>query len=314
MMFENLKQLKILYLGTPEISAEVLSYLLEHGANIIAVVSNEDKPVGRKGILTATPVKAVALAHGIPVFQPAKIRLDHAFLDELDFEIMLTMAYGQILPVEVLNKARVKALNLHGSLLPKYRGAAPIQRAIMNGDKESGVTLMEMVQAMDAGRMYAKKVVSIEEKDNYTSLCKKISNAAGELAIEALLDVANGVNQGIEQNESEVTFAAKILPEEEKLDLEMSVPSLLNAIRGLSLVPGAYLFLDDLKLKVFEAHYVSNEVKGQLGEILGVKKGVFVQGKDGVFCLDQVQLAGKKPMDAASFANGMRDLLGKILR
>ena len=313
MMFENLKNLKIVYLGTPEISAECLSFLLDGGANVVAVISNEDKPVGRKGLLSPTPVKAVALDHNIPVFQPAKIKEDNAFLDELDFDIFLSMAYGQIIPEAVLSKARFGAFNLHGSLLPKYRGAAPIQRAIIDGESLTGVTLMAMVKKMDAGTMYAKKEVAIEESDNYTTLCKKIAKAAASLALDSLLDVVNRLSEGEEQKEEEVTFAAKILPEEEKLDFSLPIAKLLNKIRGLSFTPGGYCYLEGAKLKIFSAHIHSQETLGEIGEIVSDRKGLFVQAEGGVLSLDYLQLEGKKAMDGKSFVNGKQGLKGAFL-
>ena len=312
-MINELKNLKILYLGTPEISADTLSYLLEGGANIVAVITNPDKPQGRKGIEVPPPVKSLALSRGIPVYQKARIRDDYAFLDDIDFDILLTMAYGQILPVEILNKAPLGAYNLHGSLLPEYRGAAPIQRAIMDNKKETGVTLMEMVAKMDAGKMFAKKAVEIGENDNYSSLCKKISKAAADLALSSLLDVVNKVNLGEEQDENLVTFAAKIGVDEERLDLNLPLNELYARIRGLSLTPGGHFILNGLKLKVFKASIASGEQKGEIGEIIGVKKGIFVSVKGGVIRLEEVQLEGKKAMDAASFANGMHNLLGSKL-
>ena len=166
MKFKTNKDVRIVYMGTPEISAKVLERVLQEGFSVVGVISNEDKEVGRKRIKEPTPVKKVALEHGVPVYQPHRIRLEHDFLKKIDFDVLLTMAYGRIVPEEVLQAPCVGAVNLHGSLLPEYRGAAPIQRAIMDGKSKTGVTLMEMVKEMDAGRMYDKLEVDIAPEDN----------------------------------------------------------------------------------------------------------------------------------------------------
>ncbi len=313
MKFKKSGEVRVVYMGTPEISARVLSSILEAGFNVVAVVSNEDKEVGRKRELEATPVKKVALDAGIPVFQPHRIRLDHSFLDNLEFDVLVTMAYGQIVPKEVLDAPKIGAINLHGSLLPSLRGAAPIQRAIINGDKVTGVTLMKMVEAMDAGEMYDKEEVVIDAADNYTSLANKISDCASSLIVKDLLAYANGELKGVPQDESQVTYAKKILPEDERLPLSLPVTSLLSYIRGLSETPGGYFLLEGKKLKVYKASLSTLPLNGKLGEIVKCTKGVFVQANGGILSLDEVQLEGKKKMDGKSFANGANGLLGKVL-
>lgn len=313
MKFKTNKDVRIVYMGTPEISAKVLERVLQEGFSVVGVISNEDKEVGRKRIKEPTPVKKVALEHGVPVYQPHRIRLEHDFLKKIDFDVLLTMAYGQIVPEEVLQAPCVGAVNLHGSLLPEYRGAAPIQRAIMDGKSKTGVTLMEMVKEMDAGRMYDKLEVDIAPKDNYSSLQEKISFAAGELAARDLLKYANGELPGVEQNPSDVTFATKILPENEHIPLDLPISSLLCYIRGLSLTPGGYFLIDGKKLKVFEASLFSKETRAPLGQILPNRKKLLVQASGGILSLDLIQLEGKKVMDACSFLNGAKGLEGKRL-
>ncbi len=298
-------------MGTPEISAQVLSSLLQEGFRIVAVISNEDKELGRKRIKAPTPVKQVAAEHGIPVFQPHRIKEDNAFLKDLDFDVLLTMAYGQIVPEEVLRAPKIGAINLHGSLLPEYRGAAPIQRAIMDGKKVTGVTLMEMVQQMDAGRMFGKQEVQILPEDNYSSLQKKIAHAASCLASRSLLPYANQELPGVEQDPSLVTFAKKILPNDEHLPLDLPISSLLCYIRGLSLTPGGYFLLEGKKMKVFRAELFSSESKGALGEILPDPKRLLIQGNGGILSVELLQMEGKKEMDARSFLNGAKGLPGK---
>ena len=303
----------IVYMGTPEISASVLSALLDAGFPIKALIASPDKEVGRKRILTPVPTKVVAAAHGIPVFQPVKIRNDYAFLNELKPDLILTMAYGQIVPQAVLDIPRQGCLNLHGSLLPKLRGAAPIQRAIINGDAKTGVTLMEMVAAMDAGKMYASVEVDILPEDNYGSLCQKIAQAAAEVAIEAVPLYAKGLLPGVPQDEAEVTFAAKILPEDEKLDLSLSTKDFVNFIRGLSPTPGGYLLLEGEKFKILGAKPFDKATQDEVGTLRFQKKFATLQLADGRIALMRVQPSGKNEMDAAGFANGYRRYEGARL-
>lgn len=313
MRFQNKEDIRIVYMGTPEISATVLKNIIDAGFNVVAVISNEDKEVGRKRIKTPTPVKQVALSFGIPVYQPSRIKVDHDFLNAIDYDVLLTMAYGQIVPEDVLATPKIGAVNLHGSLLPSLRGAAPIQRAIINGDKVTGVSLMKMVKEMDAGEVYGTLEVEIDPKDNYSTLQLKIAEAASALAIKDLLAYANGEIAGVEQDSEKVTFAKKILPEEEHLSLNISSSSLLCYIRGLSEVPGGYFLLEGKKFKIYQASFASPQTQGRLGEILFDKKRILLQCQDGIISLERVQLEGKKAMDARSFLNGASDIVGKIL-
>ena len=232
--------IKLVFMGTPEISAYVFNKMIEEGYNFVGLIAQPDHPVGRKGLLEKVPTKVVAEKYGIPVFQPIKIRDDFSFMDIIKPDLVITLAYGQIVPQGFLDKVPLGCLNLHGSLLPKYRGASPIQTALINNEKVTGVTLMEMVKAMDAGRMYAKKEVLIAEDDNATSLFNKIKEAASELVLEALPKYINHELKGEEQNENEVTFCSLIKPEQEKLDLGLSAQSIIGWIKGLSDEPGAY--------------------------------------------------------------------------
>ena len=306
------KDVRILYMGTPEMSAKVLESLISSGFNIVGVVAQEDQPVGRKAIITEVPTKVVAKKHNIPVYQPHKIRLDYEFVKEIYPDLILTMAYGQIVPQGLLDIPKMGALNLHGSLLPKYRGAAPIQRAIMNGEKETGVTLMEMVDKMDAGKMYGVSKCEITPEDNYTSLCEKIVKCCENVCNDLLPKYFADELKGEEQDESKVTFADKIKLETEKLSLEYGQEQFINYVRGMSEEPGAYVMLENLKLKILKAQLSSKSISGPVGSLL-IEKGVYLKLKDGVIELTELQLAGKKKMDGKSFANGSRHLSGKIV-
>ena len=310
----DIKDLKLLFMGTPEISAYVFEKMIEAGYRFVGLVAQPDHPVGRKGIIEKVPTKVVAEKYNIPVFQPEKIRLDYSFMEEIKPDLVITLAYGQIVPQGFLDIPKYGCLNLHGSLLPKYRGASPVQSVLINNEKVTGVTLMEMVKAMDAGRMYAKKEIVIEEDDNSTSLFNKVKEAASELVIESLPLYINNELKGVEQDENEVTFCSIIKPEQEKLDLNMSAQELVGYIRGLSDEPGAYLYLNGLKLKIYKAKVVDNSVSAEVGTIVKAdKNGLYMQAKDGIISLLEIQKEGKKRMDYRSFINGNQNLLGQKL-
>ena len=306
--------LKLVFMGTPEISAYVFEKMIEVGYHFVGLVAQPDHPVGRKGIIEKVPTKVIAEKYNIPVFQPIKIRDDYAFIDDIKPDLVITLAYGQIVPQGFLDKVPMGCLNLHGSLLPKYRGASPIQTALINNEKVTGVTLMEMVKAMDAGRMYAKKEILIAEDDNATSLFNKVKIAAGELVLEALPLYIKGELVGEMQKEEEVTFCSIIKPEQEKLDLNLSASSIVGWIRGLSDEPGAYLYLNNSKLKIYKARQINNNVDHAIGEIVSAdKNGLIFQARDGQIAILELQKEGKKRMDYRSFINGNQNLVGQKL-
>ena len=308
------KTARIIFMGTPEISAKVLEGMILDGYQIVALIAQPDRPIGRKQILEAVPTKVVAEKYSIPVYQPAKIRKEYEFVNDLKPDVIVTLAYGQIVPQGLLDIPTLGAINLHGSLLPKYRGAAPIQYALINNDKVTGMTLMRMVKEMDAGEMYDKEEVEITPEDNNTSLFEKMGDAALKLILRALPKYLNGELKGIPQDESLVSFCPTIKPEEEKLDLSNSIDKISGYIRALSELPGAYLYLDNQKFKIYQAKIISNEVIGKVGEIVKAdKNGLYLQCKDGLLSLLIIQKEGKKKMDYKSFINGNQGLLGKVL-
>ena len=304
---------RIIYMGTPNMSAEILENLIQDGFNIVALIAQEDKPQGRKAILQKVPTKVVAEKYGIPVYQPHRIKKEYEFVRDLKPDLILTMAYGQIVPQGLLDIPTYGCLNIHGSILPKYRGAAPIQRAIINGETKTGVTLMEMVDKMDAGKMYAFEECTIDPDESYSQLCKKIVECGNRVIKKNLLNYLEGKLEGEPQDESLVTFADKISKEDEKLDLSKPVKEFINWIRGLSDEPGGYVFIDNLKFKIFKAHEFSDGTSKPLGT-LTVGKKTILQLNNGEIELDEVQLEGKKRMDAKSFANGSRHLDGVIAK
>ncbi|MBQ9266538.1 MAG: methionyl-tRNA formyltransferase [Bacilli bacterium] len=303
----NKKDLKILYLGTPDISSKVLEKLIEAKYTIIAVISQPDKEVGRKHILTPTPVKCVAQKYGIEVYQPLKIKDIYEEIEKLSPDILLTMAYGQLIPDSVLALPKIKALNLHGSLLPKYRGASPIQAALMNGDEETGVTLMEMVHEMDAGNMFYKEVIKIDSKDNFDSLKNKISDAAFEAFDKGIDSIINDGYIGEKQDASKATFTKKINEEDQQIFFTDSAKNIVNKIRALTIEPGAYFVYKNEKIKVFEAEIINaeNAVPGKVK--MYDKNGLFIETKDGIVSIKCLQKPGKKPVSIKDFYNGNRE-------
>ena len=306
---------RIIFMGTPSISSKVLEGLILDGYKIVAVIAQPDRPVGRKKILEPVPTKVVAEKYHIPVYQPEKIRKEYDFVKELNPDLILTLAYGQIVPQGLLDIPKFGCINLHGSLLPKYRGAAPIQYALINNEKKTGMTLMKMVKEMDAGEMYATEEVEITDEDNATSLFEKMGDAALKLILRVLPDYLDDKLPGVPQDESQVTFAPSIKPEEEKIDLIKSKEEIFGLVRGLSEVPGAYLYFDELKLKIYRAQIVSDEIIGEIGEIVKADKfGLHLQTNNGIIALLDLQLEGKKRMDYKSFINGHPQLLHQKLR
>lgn len=308
------ENVKILFMGTPNISAYVLEHVIEDGFNIVGVISQPDRPVGRKHIIMPTPTKEVANRYNIPVYQKEKIRLDYDFVKEIKPDLILTLAYGQILPQGLLDIPKYGCLNLHGSLLPKYRGAAPIQYALINNEKVTGMSLMEMTAKMDAGRVYATKEIDITEEDNSTSLFSKMAVAAYQLVKDHLLEYINGELIGKEQDESLVTFCPTIKKEEEHLDLSKNISTIYGYIRALSDEPGAYLMSNIGKIKIFKSKIINKDKIGQVGEIVSAdNNGIYLQCKDGILSLLILQKEGKARLSYKDFLNGNKDFKGTIL-
>ena len=297
---------KIVFLGTPEFSACVLQGLIDAKYNIIAVVTQPDKPVGRKRILTPTPVKEVALRHNIDVYQPVSLRKDYEFLKNMDFDMLITAAYGQILPQEVLDLSKVNNINVHASLLPKHRGGAPIHRSIINGDKTTGVTIMKMIYKMDAGCMYDKQEVEIDEQINTTELFNKLQYVGRDLLLKVLPDLLDNKLEGIEQNEDEATYSFNIKREEEKIDFNKTTLQVHNLIRGFAEVPGAYCIFKEKEMKVYRAKiYNLCEDNVEVGSLKKENKNeLIVKCSDGYLRLLEIKLEGKQRMDVSAFLNG----------
>lgn len=307
---------RIIFMGTPDFSTKVLEMLIAK-EDVIAVVTQPDRPVGRKRVMTPSPVKEVALQNGIEVYQPEKISQseDLQTLIDLKPDLIVTAAFGQILPKALLDAPRLGAINVHASLLPKYRGGAPIHQAIIDGEKETGVTIMYMAPKLDAGDIISQQAIDIEANDDVGSMHDKLSFLGADLLAKTLPDIINGTNERIEQNEEEATFASNISREDERIDWSKSAQDIYNHIRGLSPWPVAYTKLDDKNMKLYQAHIVEGK-EGKPGEIIETtKKAIIVgTGSSDAIALTDIQLSGKKRMPTANFLSGYQDdLVGKEL-
>lgn len=301
---------KLIFMGTPAFSATVLKGLLADGRyEIVAVVTQPDRAVGRKKTIQITPVKEVALAHDLPVYQPEKLSGSPELeaLMALGADGIVTAAFGQFLPTSLLNAVDF-SLNVHASLLPKYRGGAPIHYAIINGDREAGITIMEMVKEMDAGDMVSKAAIPILDEDNVGTLFDKLAIVGRDLLLDSLPKYLAGELVPEPQNHDEATFSPNIKPEEEILDWTASNRQVFNKVRGLNPFPVAHTFLKGDRFKVYEVEPV--EGAGQPGQIIEkTKKTLLVATGQGAISLKTVQPAGKPKMLVADFLNGAgRDL------
>ena len=296
----------IIFMGTPDFSATVLKGLLESKQyEILAVVTQPDRAVGRKKEIRMTPVKELALDYGLPVYQPEKLSKS-AELDSLmnlNADGIVTAAFGQFLPSKLLDSVNF-AVNVHASLLPKYRGGAPIHYAIINGDKEAGVTIMEMVKEMDAGDMIARRAIPIEETDNVGTMFEKLALVGRDLLLDTLPSYLSGDIKPVPQDKNQVTFSPNISPEEERIDWTKTNRQLFNQIRGMYPWPVAHTLLNGDRFKIYEATPV--EGAGQSGEILAIgKKELIVAAGEGALSLKTVQPAGKPKMTIVDFLNGL---------
>lgn len=298
--------IKLLFMGTPQFSATVLKGLLDNPAyEILGVVTQPDRAVGRKKDIKVTPVKQLALEHGISIYQPEKLSGSQELIEimGLGADGIITAAFGQFLPTKLLGAVSF-AINVHASLLPKYRGGAPIHYAIMNGEKEAGVTIMEMVKEMDAGDMVAKASTPILETDNVGTLFEKLALVGRDLLLDSLPAYLSGELKPIPQDHSQATFSPNISPEQEKLDWTMSNQEVFNHIRGMNPWPVAHTFLEGQRLKIYEAQLVEGEgLPGQV--IVKTKKSLVIATGQGALSLIVVQPAGKPKMSIIDFLNGI---------
>ena len=307
--------MKIIFMGTPDFAVGTLRSLAEAGHEITLVVSQPDKPKGRGHAMVPTPVKVVAEELGIPVFQPVKIREAKDVLEKTEADVCVVAAFGQIIPASILHMKKYGCINVHASLLPKYRGAAPIQWAVIDGEKESGVTIMQMDEGLDTGDMLAKVIVPLDEKETGGSLFDKLSEAGGRLCVETLAKLEKGEIIPEKQGESPTAYASMLDKKMGNIDWNKSAVVIERLVRGLNPWPSAYTHLDGKTLKIWACDVLPQSAsKGESGEILEVTKdAIHVQTGDGILVLREIQLAGKARMDAGAFLRGYKVVPGTVL-
>ena len=300
---------KIIFMGTPAFSVPVLDGLIEAGYEVVAVVTQPDRAVGRKKEIKMTPVKVAAQRYSLPVYQPEKISGSDEMADlmQLGADIIVTAAFGQFLPEKLLNSV-THAVNVHASLLPKYRGGAPVHYAIINGDKQAGVTIMEMVKQMDAGDMISQKAIPITDTDDVGTMFEKLSIVGRDLLLATLPDYLLGKLHPTPQDEKLVTFSPNITSEEEKIDWSASARDVFNQVRGMSPWPVAHTTWQGARFKLHAVRVA--EGSGKPGQVIDkTKKSLVIATHDGAVSLVSVQPAGKPKMPIQDFLNG----LGKMI-
>ncbi|OEH85752.1 methionyl-tRNA formyltransferase [Desulfuribacillus stibiiarsenatis] len=320
--------MRILFMGTPDFAVPCLQALIDNQYNVIGVVTQPDRPKGRKLQLAPPPVKVLAEQYNIPVYQPEKIskREEVERFQQLDIDLVVTAAFGQILSNDFLAIPKLGCINVHASLLPKYRGGAPIHWSVINGETETGVTIMYMVQKLDAGPMLTQKKVAILPTDTTGIVYEKVTQAGAELLIETLPDLIAGRLNPVEQTESEATFAYNICREDERIDWDKPAITIYNQIRGLNPWPGAYTYYQNQVLKVWASEIYpmnrnqsmeENDTKEDIpGMIVRIdKNGIVVATGAGYLLLTELQPAGKKKILGKDFVNSgkvlIKDILGK---
>lgn len=312
------RETRIVFMGTPDFAVPVLEGLIDN-YNVVGIVSQPDKKVGRNGKIKETPIKEVAIKNNILIIQPNKITDAEEEIYAWKPDIIVTCAYGQILPVTLLHLPTIAAINVHGSILPKLRGGAPIHRAVMNGFETTGMTVMYMDKKMDAGDIISTKEIKIEEFDTAESMHDKLSILGRDLLLETLPSIINGTNNRIKQDENLVTYAPTIKREDEKINFSKSKKDVYNKVRGLNSWPGAYFTLNNKIIKVWEIgitnQFFDNCVDGQITNLY--KEGIGVKVSNGEIVLKVIQPEGKGKMDAFAYVNGIKDkekLIGVVLK
>ena len=301
--------MKIVFMGTPDFAVPPLRALTEAGYEVAAVVTQPDKPKGRGKTLLPTPVKEEALMHEIPVYQPKKVKNNPEFMDilkEIAPDIIIVAAFGQLIPKEILELPKFGCINIHASLLPKYRGAAPIQQAVIDGEKESGVTIMQMAEGLDTGDMISKIVIPLSPEETGGSLFGKLAQAGAELLIKTLPSIEQGTAEYEKQpEESPTPYAAMITKQMGLMDFNRQACELERLVRGLNPWPSAYTFINGKTLKVWKCKVSMEETEAVPGTVfLTDKEGIHVACGQGVLILTEVQLEGKKRMETEAFLRG----------
>ncbi len=299
---------KVVFMGTPDFAVPVLQSLITENYQVVAVVTQPDRPVGRKKVLTPPPVKVEAVKHEIPVVQPEKIRHKEELEKVLAFQpdLIVTAAFGQILPNELLEAPKYGCINVHASLLPELRGGAPIHYSILQGKEKTGVTIMYMVEKLDAGDIISQVEVPIAEKDHVGTLHDKLSKAGSKLLVDTLPKLLNGDIYPRKQDNEKATFASNIKREQEKIDWAKTGEEIYNHIRGLHPWPVAYTKLNGSVIKIWWGEKVPNSTIGSPGEILSILEDGFIvkTGNETAIKITELQPSGKKRMSAVDYLRG----------
>ncbi|EMH0547199.1 methionyl-tRNA formyltransferase [Enterobacter hormaechei] len=302
--------LRIIFAGTPDFAARHLDALLKSGHQIVGVFTQPDRPAGRGKKLMPGPVKVLAETHGLPVFQPASLRPEEnqKLVADLNADVMVVVAYGLILPKAVLDMPRLGCVNVHGSLLPRWRGAAPIQRALWAGDAETGVTIMKMDVGLDTGDMLYKLACPITAEDTSATLYDKLADLGPQGLIETLQQLADNTVTPEVQDEAQVTYAEKLSKEEARIDWSLSAAQLERCIRAFNPWPMSWLMIDEQPVKVWKASVINGNASAEPGTIIDASKnGIQVATGEGVLNLESLQPAGKKAMSAQDLLNSRRE-------
>ncbi len=309
--------MRIVFMGTPDFSVPALEALVKAGHDVIAVVTQPDKPKGRGKEVSMTPVKEKAVSLGIPVYQPVKARNPEfvSLLSELNPDAMVVAAFGQILPKSILDIPKYGCINIHASLLPKYRGASPIQHAVIDGEKESGITTMMMAEGLDTGDILDQESVTLDEQETGGSLHDKLSEIGGRLILTTLKKLEEGTAVRTPQDESKTCYVGMIKKTMGDIDWSMEAAAIERLIRGLNPWPSAYTSWNGKVLKIWAAEVLSKEYEGICGQVVETdKNSLIVKTGKGSLKLTELQLQGKKRMDTASFLRGYQVTAGTVLK
>ncbi|CCJ77016.1 methionyl-tRNA formyltransferase [Cronobacter muytjensii] len=304
------ESLRIIFAGTPDFAARHLEALLSSSHEIVGVFTQPDRPAGRGKKLMAGPVKVLAEENGLPVFQPKSLRPveNQELVAALNADVMVVVAYGLILPEAVLAMPRLGCINVHGSLLPRWRGAAPIQRSLWAGDTQTGVTIMQMDKGLDTGDMLRKLTCPITAEDTSASLYDKLAQLGPQGLLATLSDLASGAVVPEKQDDAKATYAEKLSKEEARLDWMLSAVQLERCIRAFNPWPVSYFMIDDQPVKVWKASVLDQQSKAAPGTVLEAgKQGIQIATADGILNLENLQPAGKKPMSAQDLLNSRRE-------
>ena len=298
-----MKDKRVVFMGTPDFSVPVLEKLIEN-TNVVLVVTKKDAYVGRKKVLTESPIAICAHEHNIEVYKPNKLKEDYEYILNKKPDIIITCAYGSIVPKVVLDYPSYGCINVHASLLPKYRGASPIVASILNGEKETGITIMYMDEGIDTGNIIMSRSIEIEDNDNSLSLSNKLSLLGANLLIDTLPKIFEGENFDIPQDNEEATYVGMLKREDEHIDFNSSVENIKNQVRAFSPEPYAFIIIDDTEYKISEVEIKKCDVS-KIGIIVEVNKDSFgITAKDGIVYIKRIKPSGKKEMSVKDFFNG----------